>query len=74
MKRTFRAFALSICMILVGTTAVLLLTPITAFAAECSVDCQNGTTITCTGTSCARDEGSCWGTDSGVKRCPLELQ
>lgn len=44
----------------------------------CIADCQDGSTVTCTGSSCTAtdascpsERGSCWGTDTGTRYCPV---
>ncbi|MGA9773135.1 MAG: hypothetical protein WBV94_29160 [Blastocatellia bacterium] len=71
MKRILQTSVLSVCLFMIGVTGILIATPVTIFAAECSVGCANGSTITCTGSRCAVDSGtqSCWGSTTGEKQC-----
>lgn len=43
----------------------------------CIAECQDGSTVTCSGSSCnatdascPTERGSCWGSDTGTKYCP----
>jgi hypothetical protein len=44
----------------------------------CIAECQDGSTVTCTGSSCNAtdascpgERGSCWGSDTGTRYCPV---
>lgn len=44
----------------------------------CIAECQDGSTVTCTGSSCnatdascPAERGSCWGSDTGTRYCPV---
>ena len=71
MKRILQTSVLSVCLLMLGVTGILIATPVTIFAAECIVECLNGSNITCTGSRCAvnSETQSCWGSTTGEKQC-----
>lgn len=75
MTRILARITISACLGLVLTTAILLVTPFSAFAAgSCTADCP-GKTVTCEPDS----NGNCWATDNvgctgkTTKGCSEEL-
>ena len=58
MKKTFTTIVFSACFVLAGATALLLVTPSASASQTCTAKCNNGTTVTCTGTvSCTGIDG-----------------
>lgn len=47
-------------------------------AGDCSADCWDGSTVSCSGTSCSAHDsacpgvrGECWGSSTGTRYCPV---
>jgi len=60
MKKAAALSSFTLCVGLLGATGWLLVTPITAHAAECSADCGIGGTVSCSGSgACVAQDG--WG-------------
>lgn len=58
MKKALLAVVYSVCLGLVAASAVLLATPAASASQTCTAKCNNGTTVSCSGTvSCQAIDG-----------------